>query len=161
MKKRLLLIVLLIILVAGAYVALEIMISTRSIDLPLGNATSKNIYAVFASTIPGTIIFALVILLMTFLLLDTVSSKGKTKHLLKIGEKAKALVLSVETTGVTVNRINPCLRLKIEIKPLNKTPFQATFEQVFSIINIPRAGDEIEVLFNPNNLMEVVLAPVS
>lgn len=160
MKKRILLIVLLILILTGIYVAFVILISTGQIDLIIGKVASKDINSVWLSIIPANIIFGCAILFMTIVLLNTISPKRKTTHLLKVGEKAKALVLSVETTGVTVNRVNLCLRLKIEVKPLNKSPFQVSFEQVFSIINIPRAGDEIEVLFNPNNLTEVALAPI-
>jgi len=68
----------------------------------------------------------------------------KKKRLALVGVKGKAKILSVQDTGLTVNN-NPYIRVTVEMKPGS----QATFQTMVSRVAIPRAGDMIEVIYDP------------
>jgi len=78
------------------------------------------------------------------------------KYVNRIGEPAEAVVLDISDTGITIND-NPKVRLKLNVYPRDKEPFEATVSQVVSRVTIPRVGDRVFVKFDPNNPSNVIL----
>lgn len=107
----------------------------------------------------GVATFVVLVIGSIFLFQRTLLSGSlkKRAQLMKTGEKAVAVVLSVQDTGITMNDIYPCVRMELEIKPISRSPYKATVEAMVSRISIPRVGDQIPVLFNPNNLQEIAI----
>lgn len=68
------------------------------------------------------------------------------KQLRMTGVKGTARVLSVSDTGITINN-SPFAKITIEVKPGITAQFSATVGR----LNIPRAGDTIEVVYDPSN----------
>ena len=73
------------------------------------------------------------------------------KRLELSGVRAKGLIMNVRDTGVTINN-NPMVKLDIQIKP----GFNTTIKKTVSRLDVPREGDEIEVLYDPANPVDAV-----
>ncbi len=99
-------------------------------------------------------IFALVIGLF-------VISAIRTRKLLQTGEIAQATILSVNTTGVTVND-NPQARFALEVRPANRPPFRAEAKKIVSMFEIMQyqPGTILEVRFDPNKPSEIAIAGI-
>jgi hypothetical protein len=80
----------------------------------------------------------------------------KRERLMKTGKSAKAEVLRVEDTNVTINK-NPEVRLYLKVKPDDADEFDAEVETVVSRVNIPRKGDIVKVWYDPKNRVEIVV----
>jgi hypothetical protein len=99
-------------------------------------------------------IFALVIGLF-------VISAIRTRKLLQTGEIAQATILSINTTGVTVND-NPQARFALEVRPANRPPFRAEAKKIVSMFEIMQyqPGTILEVRFDPNKPSEIAIAGI-
>ena len=75
------------------------------------------------------------------------------------GERAKAKVINIQDTGTTINTIYFVISLTVEVHPGGLSPFQSTFEATISRLNIPKIGDEITVIFDPNNYASIMMDP--
>jgi hypothetical protein len=73
---------------------------------------------------------------------------GKKKKILSEGIQARAVVLNVQDTGVTVND-NPRVKLTLQVQPEGEVPFEVSKKQTVSRVSIPRAGDEYLVRYDP------------
>lgn len=73
---------------------------------------------------------------------------GKKKKLLAEGAQARAVVLGVQDTGVTINE-NPRVKLTLQVQPDGGAPFEATKTLTVSRVAIPRPGDSFIVRFDP------------
>lgn len=80
------------------------------------------------------------------------------ERLMREGIRTKATVLSVQDTGVTINEIYPVVKIELAVKAGDRLPFNATVETMISRVSIPRQGDVVEVLYNPANHAEIVIA---
>ncbi len=80
-------------------------------------------------------------------------NQRKLKRLIKTGQKAQALVLKVEDTGMTLNKIHIGLRLTLRLPDQT----QVTTEIFVSRVNLPRSGDVVEVVYDPKNPSHVAL----
>jgi hypothetical protein len=73
---------------------------------------------------------------------------GKKKKILSEGIQARAVVINVQDTGMTVND-NPRVKLTLQVQPEGDMPFEATKKVTVSRVAIPRVGDEYVVRFDP------------
>ena len=73
---------------------------------------------------------------------------GKKKKILSEGVQARAIVLSVADTGMTIND-NPRVKLMLQVQPEGQPPFQAEKKVTVSRVSIPSPGDEFIVRYNP------------
>ncbi len=71
------------------------------------------------------------------------------------GIKTNATILKVEDTNITMNNVNFGVRLTVEVHPQGDSAFQAIIEVFVSRVQIPRAGDVIEVIYDPNDHTKV------
>jgi hypothetical protein len=73
---------------------------------------------------------------------------GKKKKLLAEGIQARAVVINVQDTGMTIND-NPRVKLTLQVQPEGEIPFEVTKKQTVSRVSIPRIGDEYIVRYDP------------
>src|SRR5438876_1044776 len=73
---------------------------------------------------------------------------GKKKKVLSEGKQARAVVINVEDTGMTIND-NPRVRLMLQVQPDGEVPFEVTKKKTVSRVAIPRIGDEYIVRYDP------------
>lgn len=79
---------------------------------------------------------------------------GKKKKILSEGTQARAVLINVQDTGVTVND-NPRVKLTLQVQPEGQVPFEVTKKQTVSRVAVPRIGDEFIVRFDPAKPQEV------
>jgi hypothetical protein len=79
---------------------------------------------------------------------------NKKKKILQDGISARAIVIGVADTGMTVND-NPRVKLTLQVQPEGDAPFEATKKVTVSRVSVPRAGDTYWVRFDPANPTEV------
>lgn len=74
------------------------------------------------------------------------------------GLPAQATILSIESTGTSINR-QPVMRFMLEVKPADGTPFFAEAEQLVTRAELAtyQDGDTVSVFYSPKTL-EVALA---
>lgn len=84
------------------------------------------------------------------------NAMGGNTNLSMTGVPATAEVLSIEDTGKLIN-YDPIVRLKLAVQPAYGTPFETTAEVMVSKIAIPRAGDKINIKYNPVNNTEIMI----
>lgn len=78
---------------------------------------------------------------------------GLKKRLRESGVKTTATITDIQDTGVTVN-LSPLVRVTVETKEHHK----GTFNTYVSRVGFPSPGDEIEVVYNPENPEEMLPA---
>ena len=86
------------------------------------------------------------------LLFSSAQQSSLRKRLEKEGVRATANIIRIEDTRVTVNK-NPRVRITVDI--LGQ---EASFDLTVSRIDIPRPGDQIEILYDPNDYTKAVYA---
>jgi hypothetical protein len=79
---------------------------------------------------------------------------GKKKKILSEGIQARAVVINVQDTGVTVND-NPRVKLTLQVQPEGEVPFEVTKKLTVSRVSIPRPGDGYVVRYDPADPSEV------
>jgi hypothetical protein len=72
------------------------------------------------------------------------------------GLPAKAEVVTIEDTGALVNH-NPVVIMQLKVQPQSDLPFDTTVQTMVNKIAIPRVGDTINILYNPNDCTQVVV----
>jgi len=102
------------------------------------------------------IIFQFVILAFIFSIIR--KSQLNKEKLLKTGESAKARILSVSDTGVTINN-KPRIALQLEVTPETGLPFNVKIHTLISRFQpvIYQPGMVLQVKYDPNNLDNVVI----
>jgi hypothetical protein len=87
----------------------------------------------------------------------------QAKRLLQTGLPAKAKVLALNDTGVTVNQ-NPQVQLTLEVTPDNGNPppYQTTLRTIVSRLHIPQfqPGAKLRVRYDPNHPAQVAVEGV-
>jgi hypothetical protein len=73
---------------------------------------------------------------------------GKKKKILSEGIQARAVLINVQDTGMTVDD-NPRVKLTLQVQPEGDVPFEVTKKQTVSRVAIPRIGDEYLVRYDP------------
>jgi hypothetical protein len=106
--------------------------------------------------LPGIIIFFVAIIFLAgfYPLIKGALGKSKKKKVLKErGQKATAKVMTVRDTGITINN-NPHIKITVEVRP----GVTAELSHTVSRVSIPRPGDQIEIVYDPSNPENVLLA---
>lgn len=80
------------------------------------------------------------------------------RDMFEIGTKATAVVKSAETTGVLLNDVNMQIILRLRVQPLSEPEFAYQRKMYVPLYGIPRAGDVIDVAYDPNDKSKVALA---
>ncbi len=75
---------------------------------------------------------------------------NKKKKILSEGVQARAVVINVQDTGMTVND-NPRVKLTLQVQPEGQTPFEASKKSTVSRVAVPRVGDEFIVRYDPSD----------
>lgn len=78
------------------------------------------------------------------------------KKLMENGRKGEASVLTVEDTGMTVNQ-NPYIKMRLKVTPSFGSEFEVTVKQLVSRLAIPRIGDKVQVVFDPQNVNDLII----
>ena len=71
------------------------------------------------------------------------------------GVEAKAKVISVEDTGTTINDTIYILKIIVQVEPEHSEHFQATIKAPIPRISIPRPGDTVTVIFDPQDHQQI------
>jgi hypothetical protein len=82
----------------------------------------------------------------------------KRKWLLANGVAAKARITGIADTSVTVNN-SPVVRLSLHVKPDAAPEFDAEARHLVSRLAIPKIGDMIVVVYDPNKPTDLVILP--
>lgn len=103
------------------------------------------------------VIFLSVILPLMFIV-PTILNWRKNRRLMRDGEPARAKILKIWDTGVTVND-NPQVGMLLAVYPENLDPYQAETKKVISRLQIPQiqVGASVEVRYDRQNPLEVAL----
>jgi hypothetical protein len=78
----------------------------------------------------------------------------KKENILEHGAQARAVVVDVADTGMTINN-NPRVQLTLQVQPEGQAPFEARKKLTVSRVAIPSIGDTYFVRFDPANPSEV------
>jgi hypothetical protein len=78
----------------------------------------------------------------------------KKKNILETGVQARAIVVNVADTGMTINN-NPRVALTLQVQPEGQAPFEAQKKVTVSRVAIPSIGDTYWVRFDPSDTSEV------
>jgi hypothetical protein len=81
------------------------------------------------------------------------------KRLAKDGSLAIAYVQNISQTGTTVNQ-RPEMRLSLEIENIGGQARQVEIKQLIDLGSIPRPGDRVYVIIDPQDPNNVVLSPI-
>jgi hypothetical protein len=73
---------------------------------------------------------------------------SKKKKVLTEGIQARAVVINVQDTGMTIND-NPRVKLTLQVQPEGEVPFEVSKKTTVSRVSIPRVGDEYVVRYDP------------
>lgn len=85
--------------------------------------------------------------------------EARTKRsVMKRGETGMARVVAIAQTGTTVNQV-PEMRLVLDIERAGETPRRVTVTQLVDVGSMPRAGDRVYVLIDPDHPDRVLLMP--
>jgi len=98
----------------------------------------------------GLIIALAALLNSGCLIVDSVSGISQTRELQKTGQPAKAVILKISDTGVTVND-DPVVWLDLEVHPDNGPEFKARTKCLISRLDVPQfqPGLTIPVRYDP------------
>jgi hypothetical protein len=72
---------------------------------------------------------------------------GKKKKLLSEGVQARAVIINVQDTGMTVND-NPRVKLTLQVQPEGQVPFEVSKKKTVSRVAIPRVGDQVVIRYD-------------
>jgi hypothetical protein len=84
-----------------------------------------------------------------------------SKKLLKTGVRAKAIIVKVWDTGVTVNK-NPQVGLLLDVTPPHKMPYQTEMRQIISRLNpsVYQPGMEVDVRIDPDDEKKIAIESI-
>jgi hypothetical protein len=91
-----------------------------------------------------------VLVLNSGCLTDALNGEGQVRELRKTGQPAKATILKISDTGVTIND-DPVALLDVEVHPAKGAPFRARTKCQISRLEVPQfqPGQTIPVLYDP------------
>ena len=123
----------------------------------LGGAAGM-VAAIISDPVGGSILSAIFIIIFGGVFWIFFRPIIVSNKLLKTGVRAKAKILKVWDTGVTVNQ-NPQVGLMLEVTPQNKMPYQAETKQIISRLNpsLYQPGMEVNVRFDPDDTEKVAI----
>lgn len=94
---------------------------------------------------------------LSMIFMATRGGNNANKLLQNGGVKTTAQITNVEDTGMTLNNINIGIRLTLMVASVTGSPFTAQVETFVSRVSIPRVGDAVEVVYNPDNTSQVAV----
>jgi hypothetical protein len=74
----------------------------------------------------------------------------KQAELAHAGRRASAVLVGVEDTGWTINE-NPRVNVRLRVEPEGEPPFEVERKLTVSRVRIPRAGERVEVFYDPED----------
>jgi hypothetical protein len=107
----------------------------------------------------GSLLIALLVVgLLSFMFVPEIVRCSHENKILKTGVQAVAVVVEVIDTGNRFNK-NPQVRLKIEVRPEHKPPFQAEITTVISVVELNKfqPGKVVTVKYDVSDYSKVVL----
>ncbi|MBP7057272.1 hypothetical protein KBB08_02165 [Candidatus Gracilibacteria bacterium] len=113
-------------------------------------------------TSPGLFTILLLISIAIFMIATLVMSwdvQTIDADLLAKGERAPAQVLAIADNGMTVNENQFSATLTLSVRSQSLGEFPVTCKQLISRLHIPKVGEQVMVLFDPNNLKTMMLLP--
>ena len=120
----------------------------------LGVPSSPAIKGVLAGVC--TLFFGFFVLMMSGV--RTWMGGGARTALLASGEAARAKILELKETGITVNK-QPVADIVMEVRPEGRAPYQATVRQVIGRLQLGdfHTGTELWVRFDPTDPRRVAI----
>ncbi len=109
----------------------------------------------YEAILSGVIVSGLAFVFWTMNRLDK-SIERKKEQLLQKGVKAKATVVSIGQE-LKHGDYHFIIVLTVEVNPNGKKPFKAEFEALVPLVAVPRVGDEIEVVYDPQNPADIAV----
>ncbi len=103
------------------------------------------------------IVVAAVLIPMIFFNKTVFKTSGKDKKILQNGITARAEILEIKDTGVTINNIYYNVILRLKVMPDSMPAFEARASHLFSRVSMPNAGDILYVKYLTNDLTKVVI----
>jgi hypothetical protein len=70
--------------------------------------------------------------------------------LIHTGKRAPALLLGVRDTGMTVNN-DPRVEVHLRVEPPGEEPFEVSRKVLVSRLRVPRTGERVEVVYDPDD----------
>jgi len=113
---------------------------------------------IIAEPIGGSILSAIFIIVFGTVYWKFFRPMVVSNKLLKTGQPAKAKIIKVWDTGVTVNQ-NPQVGLLLEVTPMNKMPYQVETRQIISRLNpsMYQPGMEVDVRIDPDDEKKIAI----
>ncbi len=87
----------------------------------------------------------------------------KRKYLLKNGIKGTAKIISIEKTiyergaGSGYSNAKPVMKIVLHVKDFDSISREVMFNQAFYKWEIPKAGDQVDILTDPKNINNVMI----
>jgi len=114
--------------------------------------------AIIAEPILGSIFSAFFIIVFGTVFWKVFRPIYVSNKLLRTGVRAKAKIIKVWDTGVTVNK-NPQVGLLLDVTPPHKMPYQTETRQIISRLNpsVYQAGMEVDVRIDPDDEKKIAI----
>ena len=121
------------------------------------------------SIVELTVGIIVVVFAFTFVMLRKSGALGMSKkkqalaqQLMQTGQKARAMILGIQPTGMVVNNINIQCVVTFRLQPLQGgQPFDAQKTMLLAQTSMPRIGDQWPSWFNPANPAEFAVGQPS
>lgn len=126
----------------------------------LGGVTGM-VAAIIVQPILGSIFSAFFIIVFGLVFWKVFRPIHVSKKLLRTGVRAKAKIVKVWDTGVTVNK-NPQVGLLLDVTPPHKMPYQTEMRQIISRLNpsVYQAGMEVDVRIDPDDESKIAIESI-
>lgn len=107
--------------------------------------------------VAGLVITAACILLVAFCVWFFFGSEFRRSRILREGEEAQATILSVRSTGKTINEVYPEIELGLEVQPPGGEPYKVKTRALIDQVDIPsyQPGNVIAVTIDRRNRKKV------
>ncbi len=79
------------------------------------------------------------------------------QDVLENGRQASATVIGISDTGISFGRTSFVIQMRLQVRPPDEAPFEATLERTVSRIDIPTTGDSYLVKYDPNDKSHILL----
>jgi hypothetical protein len=102
------------------------------------------------------LLFAGISVLLVLTFSGWLTRPGNYRRIQKNGIEANAVVLDIRSTGWLINN-NPQVNLRLQVQPLNLSPYEISVKAVVSLVSIPRTGDTLRVKYDPDRPQDVIV----
>ena len=115
--------------------------------------------AIIAAPIPGLLFTLFFVVVFGSVFWYAFRPQAKARKLMETGLPAQAKILEVRDTGVTINEINPMIKLFLEVQPQEGEPYQAETRLLINRTQIPQfqPGMTIPVMIDPEDREQVAV----